>query len=234
MALRPSATKLIAFALAATLGLTACSDGSDQRSNVSAVIRGDSAEERELRKAAQAMQKTILEGVATGAGVGGTLDLVFGDDDDAGTGITVGAGAGAAAGTYVAHVQQKYTRRARRLRQIQEDLDRNAEEMLTTIAIMKKARDAQKKELEELRAKAVNGEATARQVAREEAEAQDNLKQMNLAIDGAAARQEEFSAARKLTKRRRQEESPIDPDLAQLAGRIAEMKAIANDLATSL
>lgn len=225
--------KLTTVFLIAGLVLAACGGGSTTKT-VSSVVRGDSKVERELRSSARAMQKTILEGTAVGAGGGASLDLAFGDDDDVGLGTSVGATAGASAGTYVALIQRKYSRRARRLKQIKKDLDRNAEDMIATLAVMQSALVLQKRELAEIKAKAAVGEATPRQVAREVAEANANLKQMNLAIDGASARQEEFSATRKLTKRRRQDESPIDPDLAQLAGRIAEMKAIANDLATSL
>ena len=229
-------TKLTSALLIAGLVLSACSDGSERSAGggAASIVRGDSATEREMRSLARAMQKTILQGTATGAGVGGALDLAFGGDDDASAGISIGATAGASAGTYVALVQRKYTLRGRRLKHIQKDLDRNAEEMQKTLNIMKATSDLQKRELAALRAQAEAGEVKQRNLKRETSEAQNNLSQMNLAIQGAAARQEEFSAARKLTKRRRQDDSPIDPDLARLSNQIAEMKAIANDLAQTL
>ena len=229
-------TKLISGLLIAGLVLSACGGGGDRSvaSGAASVVRGDSKTEKEMRSVARAMQKTILQGTATGAGAGGALDLAFGDDDDAGSGVSIGATAGATAGTYVALIQRKYTRRARRLKAVQKDLDRNAKEMEQALSVMRATLVLQKRELAALRVRAEAGDATQRLLKRETSEAKSNLKQMNLTIAGATARQEEFSAARKLTKKRRKTESPIDPDLAMLAGQIADMKAIANDLAQTL
>lgn len=229
-------TRLTSGLLIAGLILSACSDGGERSvsGGAASIVRGDSPTEREMRSLARAMQKTILQGTAAGAGAGGALDLAFGGDDDAGAGISIGAVSGASAGTYVALIQRKYTLRGRRLKQIQKDLDLNAEQMQQTLNIMKATLDLQKSELATLREQAAAGDATETLIARETAEAQSNLSQMNLAIQGATARQEEFSAARDLTKRRRQEESPIDPDLTRLSAQISEMKAIANDLAQTL
>lgn len=234
MARRFDFSRIVAAFTVIGLVLAACGETTSVERTASNVIQGNTAEEQELRRAAKAMQKTILEGATAGGVTGGLLDLAFGGDDDVGTGVTIGIGAGAAAGTYVAFVQRKYVRRARRLQQIKTDLDRNAQEMQATIAAMNAALRVQQQELTALRQRAAQGEATAEDLARETAEANGNLSQMMLAIDGATKRQEEFTQARDLTKRSNQETAPIDPELAAMATRIAEMKSIANDLAMSL
>jgi len=234
MARRLTFPRLTTIVVVSALGLTACSETTTTTTSSPAIIQGDSQVEKELRSAARAMQKTILQGTAAGAATGGLLDITLGDDDDGGTGFAIGGLAGASAGTYVALIQRKFTRRARRLKAVKTDLDRNAAEMQATINVMNAALVAQKNELASLRLQAAAGEATEEQVAREVAEAQNNLGQMQLAIQGASVREQEFAATRDLTKRKRDDQAPIDPDLQQLAGRIAEMKAIANDLATSL
>ena len=234
MAGRSHFSRITAALLVGSLTLSACESTGTVETTTANLIQGNSAEEQELRRASKAMQKTVLEGIAAGGAAGGLLDLTFGGDDNIGVGIAIGAGAGAAAGTYVAFVQRKYTRRARRLKQVQTDLDRNAMEMEATLAAMNAALRVQKQDLAAVRRKAAQGGATPEELAREAAEAKSNLSQMMLAIDGATKRQAEFTATRDLTKRRQDEVAPIDPELAAMAKRIAEMKAVANDLATSL
>ncbi|WP_299729366.1 hypothetical protein [uncultured Tateyamaria sp.] len=234
MAGRSHFSRITAALLIGSMALAACDSGTATEQVSATVAQGDTPQEVELRRAAKAMQRTILEGAAAGGAAGGLAGLTLGGSDDIGIGISIGAGAGAAAGTYVAFVQRKFTRRARRLKQVQTDLDRHAQEMEATLAAMNAALAVQKQELTAVRLKATQGAATPAELARETAEANNNLSQMMLAIDGATKRQEEFTAARDLTKRRNDEVAPIDPQLQAMANSIAEMKAVANDLAGSL
>ncbi|MEM7318789.1 MAG: hypothetical protein AAF408_07180 [Pseudomonadota bacterium] len=235
MAGRPLTRKLIAAGLSATLVLTACGGGSDTDTKTPAAVGGgESQAEADLAKQAAAMQKTILQGALAGGAAGGTIGFGLGDSDDAATGFAIGLGAGAAAGTYVAYVQRSYVRRARRLKQIQSDLDRNAAEMQTTLNVMNQVLAAQKSQLTALRAQAASGQTSHADLQKEVAEATGNLSQMQLAIDGATKRQAEFNEARGLTIARGKSSSPIDGDLAALSNQIAQMKGIANDLATSI
>ncbi|MEM6373934.1 MAG: hypothetical protein AAF727_14295 [Pseudomonadota bacterium] len=234
MARRSHFARIAASLALAGMALAACETTTTTTTTAAALVQGNTPEEQELRRAAKAMQKTILEGAAAGGAAGGLLSVTLGDSDDLVSGIAIGAGAGAAAGTYVAFVQRKYVRRARRLNQIQTDLDRHAQEMEATLAAMNAALAVQQRDLAAVRAQAAQGTATPEDLARETAEANSNLSQMQLAIDGATKRQQEFSEARDLTKRRNDEVAPIDPELAAMATRIAEMKAVATDLATSL
>lgn len=235
MARRSHFTRIAGALSVFAIVLAACGETTSTQTAVPALIEGNSAEERELRRASKAMQKTILEGAAAGASAGGLIGLTIGGDGDSfGSGITIGAGAGAAAGTYVAFVQRKFTRRARRLSQVQTDLDRHAQEMQATLAAMNAALRVQQQDLAAVRLAAAAGTATAQDLARETAEANSNLAQMQLAIDGATKRQAEFTEVRDLTKRRNDDVAPIDPELLAMSNRIAEMKAVASDLAGSL
>ncbi len=234
MARRLSFSKMTATILLGSLTLSACDSGSTVETPTANILQGDTEEERELRRAAKAMQRTILEGAAAGGAAGGLAGLTIGGSDDVGIGIAIGAGAGAAAGTYVAFVQRKFTRQAQRLKQVQTDLDNHEKELQATLVAMNAALQVQKQELTAVRLKATQGAATPEELARETAEANSNLSQMMLAIDGATKRQQEFTEARDLTKRRNAEAAPIDPQLQAMSNRIAEMKAVANDLAESL
>lgn len=235
MAGRPHSSRLITAALVATLGLAACGDAPQTTTTAPVAAAGGSSQaEADLARQAAAMQKTILQGALAGGAVGGAVGFGIGGSDDAGTGFSIGLGAGALAGTYVAFVQKNYAGREARLRQVKSDLDRNAAEMQTTINVMNQVLAAQKAELDALRSQAAAGTASQADLQRELTEASGNLSQMQVAIDGATKRQAEFSEARGLTLKKNETVSPVDADLAALQNQIAQMKSIANDLATSI
>ena len=233
MAGRSYSFRLIAAAISASLALTACG-GSNETASPKAVAGGSSQAEADLAKQAAALQKTILQGAIAGGVTGGAIGFGLGGDDDIGSGISIGLGAGALAGTYVGFVQKKYAGREARLRQIKSDLDRNAAEMQTTLNVMNQVLAAQKAELDALNARAAAGTVDQTELQRELTEANGNLSQMELAIDGATKRQAEFAEARNLTIARGQSASPIDGDLAALSNQISQMRGIASDLASSL
>lgn len=233
MAGRSYPSRIGASLVVASLVLAACGD-STQTSAPATAPSGMTQAEADLVKQAAAMQKTILQGAVAGGAVGGGIGFGLGGSDDVGTGISIGFGAGALAGTYVAFVQRNYAGREARLRQIKTDLDRNASEMQTTLTVMNQVLAAQKAELDALNASITAGTADPSQIERELAEANGNLTQMELAIDGAAKRQAEFTEARSLTIARGQATSPIDADLTALSNQITQMRGIASDLASSL
>ncbi len=233
MADRSHSSKLSAVLLSAALALAGCDDTS-QETAPPAATGGSSQAEADLAKQAAAMQKTILQGAIAGGVTGGAIGFGLGGSDDVGTGISIGLGAGALAGTYVAFVQRNYAGREARLRQVRKDLDRNAAEMQTTINVMNQVLTAQKAELDALKAQVAAGTVDPVSFERELSEANGNLAQMELAIDGATKRQAEFNEARNLTIARGQTASPIDGDLAALSNQISQMRGIAGDLASSL
>jgi len=229
MAGRSHTTRLIAVLIAASLALTGCG-GSDRDT----APETSSQPEADLVKQAAALQKTVLQGAIAGGVTGGAIGFGLGGDDNIGSGISIGLGAGALAGTYVAFVQRSYAGREARLRQIKKDLDSNAAEMQTTLNVMNQVLAAQKAELDALNARAAAGTVDQAELQRELTEANGNLAQMELAIDGATKRQAEFNEARSLTIARGQTASPIDGDLANLSNQISQMRGIAGDLASSL
>lgn len=233
MAGRSHTTRIVAALLAASMALSACGDTSNSTAPAAGSGGGTQAE-ADLAEQAAAMQKTILQGAVAGGVTGGAIGFGLGGSDDAGTGISIGLGAGALAGTYVAFVQRNYAGRESRLRQIKRDLDRNASEMQTTINVMNQVLAAQKAELDALNAQVASGSVDQATLQRELAEANGNLTQMELAIDGATKRQAEFNEARSLTIARGQTASPIDGDLSALYNQISQMRGIAGDLASSL
>lgn len=193
--------------------------------------------EKNLRTMSKAMQKTILQGAAAGAVIGPGFIIVYGEggrsSQDLQDAATIGAAAGAAAGAYVGWVQDKYAKKEDRLEQVKKDLDRNAQEMQTTISVMRDVLALQTAQLAQIRASAAAGTADQKALAAEVAQAQSNLGQMEAAINGAQRRQEELSATRSLVLVSA-EDSAIDPELAALSDQIAAMKAIAADLSENI
>lgn len=233
MAGRSHTPRITAALLAASMALSACGDTSSSTAPV-AGSGGETQAEADLARQAAAIQKTILQGAVAGGVTGGAIGFGLGGSDDVGTGISIGVGTGALAGTYVAYVQRNYAGRESRLRQIKKDLDRNASEMQTTINVMNQVLAAQKAKLDALNAQVAAGSVDQAALQRELAEANGNLTQMELAIDGATKRQAEFNEARSLTIARGQTASPIDGELSALSNQISQMRGIAGDLASSL
>lgn len=228
MARRFPAPGLTAFLLAALLAVTSCGAPSEPETRAEASAEADP----ELSAVAKAMQKTILEGAVAGAALGGAVTL-GNDGKSRSRGISIGGLVGATAGTYVAFIQRKYILRERRLREIREDLDENSGEIAATIAVMRRVLARQEAELAAIRASAEAGTAPPAAVETEVAEARANLAEMERAVAGAANRRAEFAEARGLVAAPGGG-SEIDPELATLSTQIAEMRAIAGDLAGSL
>lgn len=219
---------LTTFTLAS---LSACGGGSDIEVRSEAAATQSGLADQRLVSEANAMQKTILQGAVTGAATGAGLSALL-DDDTIPIGAAIGLAAGASAGTYVAFVQRKYSRQEKRLDAIKEDLDRNAAQMQTTIAVMQGVLATQKLELAQAKADAAAGRINSVQLQQEVDSAQANLSEMERAISGATGRQAEFGSVRGLVPAG--SGSAIDPELADLSQQIATMRSIADDLATSL
>ena len=228
MAHRISLRLLTAILASLALLLAACVSDSPAPARATST-----AADEELVDQADVMQKTILEGAVAGAAAGGGISIgLGGDNDDINLGTLTGAGIGAAAGTYVAFIQRRYTRKVRRLREIREDLDENSEEMQAAIAVMRRVLDEQKAQIVVARGNLATGAEDPEALARTVQVAQANLTEMQRAVDGATARRSEFVNARGLVSEG--SASEIDPQLAELAATIATMRSIAEDLEQEL
>ena len=216
----------------AVASLSACGGGSDVEVRSESAGSQNGLADQRLIAEANAMQKTILQGALAGAATGAGLSLALDDGDTIPLGTLVGLAAGASAGTYVAFIQRKYSREETRLEAIKEDLDRNAAEMQTTIAVMQGVLATQKLELAEAKAAAEAGRISSAQLQQEVDSAQANLSEMERAIGGASRRRDEFGTVRGLVPAG--SGSAIDPELESLSQQIATMRSIADDLATSL
>ena len=219
---------LAAFAVAA---VSACGGGSDIEVRPEAAATQSGLADRRLVSEANAMQKTILQGAVAGAATGAGLSALL-DDDTIPIGAAIGLGVGATAGTYVAYIQRRYSREEKQLEAIKEDLDKNAAQMQTTIAVMQGVLATQKLELAQAKADAAAGRISSAQLQQEVDSAQANLSEMERAISGANGRQAEFGSVRRSVPAG--SGSALDPELADLSQQIATMRSIADDLATSL
>lgn len=211
--------------LASALVVAACNPQSTQ-APVAQVSPEASRAERDLAKQAKAFQKTVAQGVGVGVAVTfalGGKSLKLGD------GLLIGVPLGAAAGTYVAHLQKRYTNKERRLEKARGDVESANKELEAAIATMRVVLAQQRSELAAIRKTTGNNTALAREVT----QAQGNLRNMERAIDGAEGWRREFSASRSVLQVEGQL-AGIDPGIAALSQRIATMRTIANSLANEI
>lgn len=226
---------LILLTTVASFALVAC--GPTQTSPTNTTISptttaSASPVEKQLQRQATAMQKTILEGAIAGALVAGALSTSNSRVVSIGPAIGFGTIIGGAAGTYVAFLQKKYSNNEQRLEAVKSDIDANSAEIQQTINVMREVLAVQEAELNAVRAR-VNSGASPDALYEELADANANLLNMQLAIEGADRRQAELGQVRGLVLAS-DNTSLIDPDLAALSQQIASMKAIASDLENQL
>jgi hypothetical protein len=233
MAYRFSATKLVSAALVGTLTLSACAPGATSSVPGVTVIRGTATpEEAELQRRSQALQKTIIEGVATGAAAGAALSLINGGDNFW-RNVAIGAVAGGLAGTYVASLQRNFSDRESQLKQARNDIKATNTDVAATLEVMRIVQVREVAEVQELRAALAAGRTDSASLAARIGGANSNLADMNGAISGAEARAEDFTKARAAIAAE-PGDGNIDSELAELQNRIAQMRAVAEDLSTNI
>jgi uncharacterized membrane protein len=212
----------LAISLMLALPLSGCGTPADKAPAASKAESTLTAEQ-ELARQAKAFQRTIAEGIATGAiigiGIGSKRKNVSG-------GLVFGAAAGAVAGTYVAKLQKRYLSRELRLERMRDDINAANTELEASIATMQAVLDLQSGQLAAIRSQAGNDEALAREIS----EAEVNLANMRTAIKGADRWQQEFQSTRSL-KLVDNQLTGIDAEIALLSQRIESMRKIAQTLA---
>jgi len=207
-----------AVIIAMGLGLLAGCGGS-QKTDASQAANPETV----LRNNTAALQKTILEGAIAGAGSGSGIGFLLGGQEGARRGGQLGSLVGATAGSYVAFIQRRYILRETRLNEVLEDLQANNALLTATLVAMQAVVAKNRGELEAAKAQ------PPVVLARETAETQANLAQMQTAIARAQSRQAEFQPVRSLNLVGSDGRSP-DPQLQILADRIAQMQAVAAEL----
>ena len=219
--------KILTFLLVATLSACGGSNPSPGDAPAAQAAGADPA----MVEVASAMQRTILEATAIGAGSGAAFNVVTGIGNRSDS-IQVGALLGASAGTYVALVQRTYILKNRRLEAIQTDLDANAAEIERSIAVMRQVLEDRRAEIDSF-SETPAAAAELETVVGDTVAARANLEEMERAIAGADGRFAEFEETRSLVLIDAST-SEIDEDLANLQGQIATMRSIAGELAQSL
>lgn len=227
--------QLAAVLLATTLGLSACGPAaSPSGPSKSTAQAGNTPSEIALRKQAKAMQRTIIEGALTGAAINLAVNAATsGGDRDRFFVVGPGFIAGGFVGGYVSHVQKNFSGKERQLEAVKSDLDRNAQEMQTTINVMKSVLAQQKAQLVAVRKSQFAGKASEAQVAAEVKQANANINNMQLALEGAKKRQSDLGSSRSL-KLSPQGKAVVNTELASLARQVAEMRAIATALSNEV
>ena len=183
--------------------------------------------EKDLARQAKAYQRTIAEGVGTGAVLGAIIGTV--NNNNTAGGITIGVGAGALAGTYVAALQRRYVSKERKLEKMRDDINASNAELAASIATMQAVLNLQRGQLAAIRSQAGNNKELAREVS----EAEANLSNMRATINGASKWQEEYQSTRSL-KLVDNQLTGIDSEIALLSQRIESMRVIANTLAETI
>ncbi|MDR6264233.1 hypothetical protein [Roseobacter sp. N2S] len=182
-----------------------------------------SSSEAELARQAKAFQRTMAEGIATGAAIGLLADTLSSNNNN--SGVQIGIGAGAISGSYVARLQQKYRQKEQRLDKMHSDITKANADLAASIATMQAVVAFQQSELNTLRTSG----AKKREIRKELKEAQANLDNMSKAIKGAQKWEKEFKSTRSLRLVKGQA-TGIDSDIALLSARIAAMKQVANQM----
>lgn len=226
-----------ALVVAVPVGLAGCASGGTSTAGTAgtAASQDASAEnsdltpaERSLRNRADALQKTMVEATALGAGVGVGVGCC--SIRRALVGLVAGAAAGAVAGGYVGAVQEEYADEEERLDRIVADLERTNEEAEAALVAMRQVLDEQRSEIAAIRAQ-VENDAEARDALEAElAELRSNVDQMERAIDGAEGRRNELGEARGVVAVSAAADE-LDPRLDALSRRITAMREIADALA---
>jgi len=233
MAYRLFASKLASLGICASLAISGCVPVITPGIPTVTVTRGGlSPEEEELQKRSKALQKTIIEGAATGAAAGAALSLASGGDNFW-RNVTIGAVVGGLAGSYVASLQRNFADRETMLNQALEDVRETNTEAEATVNVMRVVQQREVAEVRELRAALAAGRTDQASLDARLGVAQANLADMQGAISGAEARAGEFTQARAVIAAQ-EGEGNIDSELALLQTRIEQMKAIANDLSENI
>jgi hypothetical protein len=174
--------------------------------------------EAELARQARAMQRTVLEGAATGAAIGGLGTIIFGGDrEDVLKGAVIGGVAGAATGSYVGYLQQQYASNEDRLERLRADIERTNAEAEAAVRNMRVVLEQNRRQLATARATAPEDLPAAEQAA------ERDLANMQLVTAGAERRLQEFQSTRSLDLG---QGTGIDRQIADLSRRVTEMRSI--------
>jgi hypothetical protein len=185
--------------------------------------------EETLALQSRALQRTVLEGAVLGTAAGAAGNRVWGYATP--IGIVGGGTVGTVTGTYLGYLQNRYATNEERLERIRYDMELTNQETAETVATMQTVLAQQRAQLAAARAAAPTPAAS--DVAREVAEAQENLANMQLATRGAENRRQEFLATAPLQLVGGQT-TGVDSQVAELESRIASMRAIADTLAEEI
>lgn len=225
-----TASKLVGLVLVASLGLSGCvipvpagvSIGQGQNNNARA---NATPAELELRDRSAAMQKTILEGIAAGAAAGLALSAINQSGQRTVQNVAIGALIGGLAGSYVGHLQRNYATREEQLARARADIFDTNKEVKATLRVMRAVVSTQIRDLENLRVAVAAGQADQSALNQELRDARANLRDMEGAADGAERRRRDFARAGNDDPSGR-----MDRELAELSGRISEMRQVADEL----
>lgn len=211
---------LISTGLAlAVMALSGCMQPTAGGPQTYSLTTDASAAEQDLQQRTRAYQRTLVEATASGAIIGGA-------SGGPGGGVIWGAGVGLFAGSYVSFLQQEYSDRESALEELQADLQLINADMEATIATMRSVVAQQQQRLAQIAADPNQAGLRAQELA----DSYSNRANMDRIIEGATEWQAQFQEARSLAQSPA-EQAQIDPQLARLSQRIAEMRQIASSLA---
>lgn len=233
MAYRFSAPKLVASLVIGSLAISGCVPVVTSGVPTVTVTRtGLSPAEAELNKRSQALQKTIIEGAATGAATGAALSLANGGNNFW-RNVLVGAVVGGLAGTYIGSLQRNFADRESQLKQAREDINETNADVAATLNVMRTVQQHEIAEINKFRSLLAAGRTDSASLEARISVAEANLADMQGAISGAEARAAEFTQARDVIATE-PGSGNIDGELSELQNRIAQMRAVAEELSNTI
>jgi hypothetical protein len=229
-----------------TLTVTAMLAGCVGSGGGSSLPPPTTAAQAKLRQESEASTRTIIEGAAVGAALGGLgvaiADLAGAKVDTKDYLIAAGAGAaiGGVAGSYVAQKQKEYASAEDQLDSVIADAKSKNQQARDLVGTMQTVLDEHKSELARLRRGVRNGTATQAQLDAELASTRTDQKVMQQAVDGTKKNRDILAEARNsfsqkaTTPQEKSRVRTLDGEIAQLSGRIDTMSDIVGDLSKPL
>ena len=190
-------------------------------------------EQKQLRQQTRAYNKTVLQGVAAGAAVGGAgAALRGGSRRDIATGAAIGGVVGGVAGAYYADRQRKYATKEALLDGLIEDARARNEETGELIVMAQTVYDQQSLRLVQMKQQYADGEIERRELQRQIQFASEDRDLLQESIAVAQKEVQAFNESRDqyVADHPGQDVSAYDGEIAAIAERIRQLESITNQL----
>ncbi len=220
--------KNIAFALAASVMLSACAQGLDDPNL--------SPEERKLREMASSYNETIGEGALIGCILGTIGGLLLSGKNNMGQGAAIGCAGGAAlgggAGVYIANKQEKYATREMQLDAMVKDVRVDNQNLASAISSAHNVVADNKRKIDQIDKQLASGAISLSQAKSEMARVDSNKEAIEKLLSGVREKQQQYAMAQLKTQGRgtRQQDAAMNQEMETLKKQVGQLEGELNSL----